>query len=146
MVHGEESVLIDSSWTFLWNCLVSVFSKTSKSIMVTTSFFWPEILKEKRTFAEVIATSIYNEQLRFKRDKLTIKSVLFMDMFKEPIQNIIHEISTIFQHERCSYVSAIMMIGRFSEADVSQKVFSDIEVFIPVDGSLCFKRSDYIWW
>jgi hypothetical protein len=68
-----------------------------------------------------------------------------MDMFKEPIQNIIHEISTIFQHERCSYVSAIMMIGRFSEADVSQKAFSDIEVFIPVDGSLCFKRSDYIW-
>jgi hypothetical protein len=44
------------------------------------------------TFAEVIATSKYNEQLHFKREKLTISSELFMDMFKEPIQNIIHEI------------------------------------------------------
>jgi actin-like ATPase involved in cell morphogenesis len=71
-------------------------------------------------------------QLRFKRDKLTINSELFMDMFQEPIQNIIHEIRTIFQHERCSDVSAIMMVGGFSEADVLQnavqKAFSDIEV------------------
>ena len=95
--------------------------------------------KKKRTFAEVIATSKYNEQLRFKRDKLTINSGLFMDMFQEPIQNIIHEIRTIFQHERCSDVSAIMMVGGFSEADdlqnAVQKAFSNIEVFIPVDGS-----------
>ena len=95
--------------------------------------------KKKRTFAEVIATSKYNEQLRFKRDKLTINSELFMDMFQEPIQNIIHEIRTIFQHERCSDVSAIMMVGGFSEADdlqnAVQKAFSNIEVFIPVDGS-----------
>ena len=94
----------------------------------------------KMAFAEVIATSKYNEQLRFKREKLTINSELFMDMFKEPIQNIIHEIRTIFQHERCSNVSAIMMVGGFSEANVLQnavqKAFSDIEVFIPVDGSL----------
>jgi phosphoribosylformylglycinamidine (FGAM) synthase-like amidotransferase family enzyme len=45
-----------------------------------------------------------------------------MDMFKEPVQNIIHEIRTIFQHERCSNVSAIMMVGGFSEADVLQKI------------------------
>jgi len=76
--------------------------------------------KNNRTFAEVIATSKYNEQLRFKREKLTINSVLFMDMFKEPIQNIIHEIRTIFQHERCTYVSVVMMVGGFSEVDVIQ--------------------------
>ena len=105
--------------------------------------------KKKRTFAEVIATSKYNEQLRFKRDKLTINSVLFMDMFKEPIQNIIHEIRTIFQHERCSNVSAIMMVGGFAEADVLQnavqKAFSDIEVFIPVDGSLSVLKGAVIY-
>jgi hypothetical protein len=48
--------------------------------------------EKKMTFAEVIATSKYNEQIHFKREKLTISSELFMDMFKEPIQNIIHEI------------------------------------------------------
>jgi hypothetical protein len=105
--------------------------------------------KKKRTFAEVIATSKYNEQLRFKRDKLTINSELFMDMFKEPIQNIIHAIRTIFQHERCSDVSAIMMVGGFSEADVLQnvvrKAFSDIEVFIPVDGSLSVLKGAVIY-
>ena len=90
------------------------------------------------------------DQLRFKCDKLTINSVLFMDMFKEPIQNIIHEIRTIFQHERGSNVSAIMMAGGFSETNVLQnavqKAFSDIEVFIPVEGSLSvLKRSGYIW-
>jgi len=60
------------------------------------------------------------DQIRVKREKLTINSVLFMDMFKELIQNIIHEIRTIFQHERCSDVSAIMMVGGFSEVDVIQ--------------------------
>ena len=105
--------------------------------------------EKKRTFAEVIATSKYNEQLRFKREKLTINSVLFMDMFKEPIQKIIHEIRTIFQHERCSDVSAIMMVGGFSEADVLQsavqKAFTDIKVFIPVDGSLSVLKGAVIY-
>ena len=105
--------------------------------------------KKKRTFAEVIATSKYNEQIRFKRDKLTINSELFMEMFKEPIQNIIHAIRTIFQHERCSNVSAIMMVGGFAEADVLQnavqKAFSDIEVFIPVDGSLSVLKGAVIY-
>jgi hypothetical protein len=72
-----------------------------------------------------------------------------MDMFKEPIQNIIHEIRTIFQHERYSNVSAIMMVGGFSEADVLQnavqKAFSDIEVFIPVDGSLSVLKGAVIY-
>ena len=105
--------------------------------------------EKKRTFAEVIATSKYNEQLRFKREKLTINSVLFMNMFKEPIQKIIHEIRTIFQHERCSDVSAIMMVGGFSEADVLQsavqKAFTNIEVFIPVDGSLSVLKGAVIY-
>ena len=56
----------------------------------------------------------------FKGEKLTINSVLFMDMFKEPIQKIMHEIRAIFQHERCSDVSVIMMVGGFSEAGVLQ--------------------------
>jgi hypothetical protein len=72
-----------------------------------------------------------------------------MDMFKEPFQNIIHAIRTIFQHERCSDVSAIMMVGGFSEADVLQnavqKAFSGIEVFIPVDGSLSVLKGAVIY-
>jgi hypothetical protein len=70
-----------------------------------------------------------------------------MDMFKEPFQNIIHAIRTIFQHERCSDVSAIMMVGGFSEADVLQnavqKAFSDIEVFIPVESCYDFSKCPF---
>jgi hypothetical protein len=121
------------------------------SIQIPIPYSLIEIIekKKKRTFAEVIAASKYNEQLRFKRDKLTINSGLFMDMFNEPIQNIMHEIRTIFQHERCSDVSAIMMVGGFSEADVLQnavqKAFSDIEVFILVDGSLSVLKGAVIY-
>jgi molecular chaperone DnaK (HSP70) len=72
-----------------------------------------------------------------------------MEMFKEPIQNIIHAIRTIFQHKRCSDVSAIMMVGGFSEADVVQyavqKAFSDKDVFIPVDGSLSVLKGAVIY-
>ena len=59
------------------------------------------------------------------------------------------KLRTIFQHERCSNVSAIMMVGGFSEADVLQnavqKAFSDIEVFIPVDGSLSVLKGAVIY-
>ena len=72
-----------------------------------------------------------------------------MGMFKEPIQKIIHEIRTIFQHERCTDVSAIMMVGGFSEADVLQsavqKAFTNIKVFIPVDGSLSVLKGAVIY-
>jgi hypothetical protein len=52
--------------------------------------------KKKRTFAEVIATSKYNEQLRFKRDKLTINSGLFMDMFKNQFRTLYMKLERYF--------------------------------------------------
>jgi hypothetical protein len=128
-----------------------ISSEELNSIKLSIPYSLIEIVeaKKKKTFAEVIATSIYNEQLRFKREKLTISSVLFMDMFKEPIQKIIHEISTIVHHESCFGVSAIMMVGGFSEADVLQsavqKAFTEIAIFIPVDGSLSVLKGAVIY-
>ena len=126
-----------------------ISSDELNSIKLPIPYRLIEIVEGEKKRKKVIATSKYNEQLRFKREKLTINSELFMDMFKEPIQNIIHEIRTIFQHERCSNVSAIMMVGGFSEADVLQiavqKAFSDIEVFIPVDGSLSVLKGVVIY-
>jgi hypothetical protein len=71
-----------------------ISSDELNSIKLPITYSLIEIVEaeKKMTFAEVIATSKYNEQIHFKREKLTISSELFMDMFKEPIQNIIHEI------------------------------------------------------
>ncbi|XP_071132814.1 heat shock 70 kDa protein 12A-like [Mytilus edulis] len=96
-----------------------------------------------------IARSRFNENLRLKRDKLYIAGSLVETFFTETIQMIIDEVLSILKHERCSDVSAIMLAGGFSEADILQnaikKQFQSLEVFIPTDGALAVLKGAVIY-
>ncbi|XP_071129000.1 heat shock 70 kDa protein 12A-like [Mytilus edulis] len=96
-----------------------------------------------------IASSRFDETVRLKRDKLSIAGSLVEAFFSETIQMIIDEVLSILKHERCSDVSAIMMAGGFSEADILQhaikKQFQSLEIFIPLDGSLSVLKGAVIY-
>ncbi|XP_063447156.1 heat shock 70 kDa protein 12A-like [Mytilus trossulus] len=109
----------------------------------------PLSLIEESDILTAIASSRFKETIRLKRDKLLIAESLFETFFSEPIQMIIEKILSILKSETCSDVSAIMMAGGFSEADILQdaikKEFQSLEVFVPIDGSLSVLKGAVIY-
>ncbi|CAG2250413.1 unnamed protein product [Mytilus edulis] len=109
----------------------------------------PLSLIEDSDISAAISRSRFSKMVRLKRDKLLIAGSLFETFFSETIKKIIDELISILKNERCSDVSAIMMAGGFSEADILQhaikKQFQSLEVFIPIDGSLSVLKGAVIY-
>lgn len=66
---------------------------------------------EKSSISSAILSSKYIENLRLKRDKLSIAGSLVETYYSETIQMIVDEVSSIMKHKRCSDVNATMMAG-----------------------------------
>ncbi|CAC5400999.1 unnamed protein product [Mytilus coruscus] len=97
----------------------------------------------------VINESTFKDKISTKRDKMFIKPDLFQTFFKESCDLTVEEIRSVLNHPRCEDVSAIMMVGGFSESDVLQdavkKAFPELEVFVPVDGGLSVLKGAVIY-
>ncbi|XP_063419923.1 heat shock 70 kDa protein 12A-like [Mytilus trossulus] len=96
----------------------------------------------------MIENSRFSGKLRVKRDKLFINRELFQSFYSESISMTIKEIKDILKHDRCRDVSAVMLVGGFSECPMLQKAIKDaleLEVFIPVEGGLSVLKGAVIY-
>lgn len=98
---------------------------------------------------DLIKDSSFKEDLKSRRDQMFIKPELFKTFFKESCDLTIMEIRDILDHPRCKDVSAVMMVGGYSESDMLQNAvkvaYPDLEVFVPVDGGLSVLKGAVIY-
>ena len=98
---------------------------------------------------DLIKDSSFKEDLKSRRDKMFIKPELFKTFFKESCDLTIMEIRDILDHPRCEDVSAVMMVGGYSESDMLQNAvkvaYPDLEVFVPVDGGVSVLKGAVIY-
>lgn len=109
-----------------------------------------ELLESKAgcSISNIIENSRFSGKLRVKRDKLFIDRELFQSFYSESISMTIKEIKDILKHDRCRDVSAVMLVGGFSECPMLQEAIKDaldLEVFIPVEGGLSVLKGAVIY-
>lgn len=109
-----------------------------------------ELLESKTgcSISNIIENSRFSGKLRVKRDKLFINRELLQSFYSESISMTIKEIKDILKHDRCRDVSAVMLVGGFSECPMLQKAIKDaleLEVFIPVEGGLSVLKGAVIY-
>lgn len=101
------------------------------------------------TIVNAIKRSPYHDKIKFKRSKLHLSPGVFEEFYREITQNLLNEIRKILDHPRCKDVSAILMVGGFSESEVLQlelrSAFPKLEFFIPVEGGLAVLKGGVIY-
>ncbi|VDI57968.1 Hypothetical predicted protein [Mytilus galloprovincialis] len=92
------------------------------------------------SFEDIASNSQYSGRVHVKRDKLFIGVKIFLEFFNNSLSKLVKDISEILQHERCQDVSAIMLVGGYSECallfNAVMQAFPDKDVFVPHEGSL----------
>ena len=98
---------------------------------------------------DLIKDSSFKENLKSRRDKMFIKPELFKTFFTDSCDLTVMEIRDILSHPRCEDVSAVMMVGGYSESNMLQNAvkdaFPDLEVFVPIDGGLSVLKGAVIY-
>ena len=84
---------------------------------------------------------IKREDVTMTKNKLRCKASTFKALFRETCDNIAKHVTKLLDEDNCSGVSAIMMVGGFSESamlqDTIKQCFPHLKVFVPRDASLC---------
>ncbi|CAC5422722.1 unnamed protein product [Mytilus coruscus] len=126
--------------------------KLNENSVISTRFpaNLAELLESKTDsgISNIIENSRFNGKLKVKRDKLFIDRELFQSFYSESISMTIKEIKDILKHDRCRDVSAVMLVGGFSECPMLQKAVKEaleLEVFIPVEGGLSVLKGAVIY-
>lgn len=128
------------------------YSRSSKNDVVIRIPF--ELCDLFETYCEdkivdAIERSPYRGKVRYKRSKMHLSSDVFEEFYEEITQNLINEVTKILNHPRCKDVSAILMVGGFSESEVLQlelrNAFPNLEFFIPVEGGLAVLKGGVIF-
>lgn len=105
------------------------------------------LLKNKtgEEFKDVIKNSRYASKIKLGvADKICLESELMSDLFQTSIKTTVALVKSILQYENARNISAILMVGEFSESLVLQaaikKEFRDVNVIIPRDAALSVLR------
>ena len=117
----------------------SVTAKSESDVVLSLPVSLTEIYAE--TNDESLTDSIKREDVMMTKNKLRFKASTFKALFRETCDNIAKHITKLLDNDTCSDVSAIIMVGGFSESDMLQdtikRCFPHLKVFVPRDASLC---------
>ncbi|VDI63360.1 Hypothetical predicted protein [Mytilus galloprovincialis] len=102
-----------------------------------------------RKIEDAICKSKYSGKIKFKKSKLCLSPEVFEDLYADIVLNVTQEIGKILNHPRCKDVSAILMVGGFSESEILQleikNAFPDLQFFIPMEGGLAVLKGAVIF-
>lgn len=98
---------------------------------------------------QAVENSKYASKIRLKRSKLYLTPEVFEELYTDIVFNVIREIRKILDHPRCANVSAILMVGGFSESEILQieirSAFPDLQLFIPMEGGISVLKGAVIY-
>ena len=90
---------------------------------------------------EKIKGTSYKGKITWTGDKMRMNPNIIKDLFKGPADKIVKHVNDLFQHPKVKNVSAIIMVGGFSECAIIQEAVknnfsSRVRVIIPEDAGL----------
>lgn len=96
--------------------------------------------KHSKNREEAIKQSRYVGKIKFRRDKISFDSEVFKELFRECRESIIQHIKQVLQTRSALNVSALIMVGGFSESniitDAVREEFKDLKVIVPEEPGL----------
>lgn len=113
------------------------------------------ICNKKQTLSDIVDRSKHSGFVSVKenqRDRLHIKSSIFIGFFRETIQNIISHLEKVLDDRNCGVVPpAMVMVGGFSESPIVTNAirdhpsFSNIKVIVPTEARLAVLKGAVLY-
>lgn len=121
---------------------VELNAETDKICMRLPSTFLGILHNEYRD-RDIFENSTFAEKLRLKRDKLIMKTDVFLHFFRKPVSMILEQLRVLLMKENFSDISLILGVGAFSKIpmmyDAIRKAFPEKIVIVPEDGLAILK-------
>lgn len=103
-----------------------------------------EILHNKYGGMDILENSKYAQILSLSRDKLIMKTDVFLHFFRKPVSTILEQLRVLMMKEHFSDISLILGVGAFSKFpmmyEAIRNAFPEKIVIVPEDNGLAILK------